>query len=253
MANWLRHDLQHYERAWAESTGEGVRIAVLDSGISCQHPALAGLQLADDCIIACKQGQWRACPGNGEDPFGHGTAIASIIHQLAPAAELGSFRILGPTQQSRTVAITAAVREAVSRGYHIIHASFGCPDWNEILYYKAWTDGCFLRDVAVVAAADRMEEAEPEWPAHFLSVAAVGASEKHAPLGTIWKRQNRMVSFTAPGHNLTVPWADGREKNVSGSSFAAPQLTARYARLLASDSTLTPSQLQLLSAALAEG
>ena len=84
------------EWAWSGSTGAGVKVAVVDSGIDAAHPAVGevagGVVLefdpdADDYV--------RKIEGPHEDLFGHGTACAAIIKHAAPECELYSVRVLG--------------------------------------------------------------------------------------------------------------------------------------------------------------
>ena len=92
------HFIQH-------GRGRGIRVAVLDSGIELNHPVLSGLTMADDIAVVDDGLHLRVVPGEGRDVYGHGTAVAGIIHQLAPEATLGSFRVLGQQLRSRTLVI----------------------------------------------------------------------------------------------------------------------------------------------------
>src|SRR5690348_6795676 len=83
------------EWAWGESTGAGVKVAIVDSGIDSAHPAVGGSVAAYLQFHDAADGlevDWS--PHN--DVSGHGTACAGIIRSLAPDCELYSIRILGP-------------------------------------------------------------------------------------------------------------------------------------------------------------
>jgi len=71
--------------------GASIKIAVIDSGVEGSHPLLHGLTLADDVAIIEQGQQIAAVAGEGRDVYGHGTAIAGIIRQLAPEAEIEAF------------------------------------------------------------------------------------------------------------------------------------------------------------------
>src|SRR5207237_4144868 len=89
--------------AWQRSTGAGVRIGIVDSGVEAGHEDLAGkVVAATDCINT--GGDPRACAGSGQDDSGHGTHMAGIaaaakdngrgIAGVAPDAELVVARVL---------------------------------------------------------------------------------------------------------------------------------------------------------------
>src|SRR5690349_14345191 len=126
-----RRSLQH-------GTGSGIKVAVLDSGVETGHPFLEGMKLADDWAIELVDNRLQVLAGDGQDTFGHGTAIAGIIHRVAPEAQIGSFRVLGQNLRSRSMIIRAAALLAIERGYHIINCSFGCSREDHVLYYKDW-------------------------------------------------------------------------------------------------------------------
>ena len=84
------------EWAWGGSTGRGVRVAVVDSGIDADHPALGGMVRGAVAVVE-KDGQCSYEAGPHGDAFGHGTACAGIIHSIAPEAELYSVKVLGAT------------------------------------------------------------------------------------------------------------------------------------------------------------
>ena len=84
------------EWAWGNSTGQGVRVAVVDSGIEHDHPALEGCVRGG--VVAEYDGRTKnkvrfVADDAPRDLFGHGTACAGIIHALAPDAELYSVRV----------------------------------------------------------------------------------------------------------------------------------------------------------------
>src|SRR5437588_3796432 len=85
-----------------QGKGRNEKIAVLDSGIEAGHCLLGGLSLADDLAVIEQGLELVTAPGEGRDVFGHGTAIAGIIRQIAPEAQIGSFRVLGEQLRSRS-------------------------------------------------------------------------------------------------------------------------------------------------------
>ena len=229
----------------AEGRGRGVRIALLDSGVETAHPALAKLRLADDLVFFARDGRIVCEPGDGTDPYGHGTAVAGIIHELAPEAELGSFRVLGPQLASRTGIASAAAREALARGYHILNCSFGCGISAHIHLYKAWVDLAWTEGAHVVAACNNLDPAQAEWPAHLLPAIGVNMTAAAPPDGLV-VMPGQFIEFAALGVDVTVPWCGGGFRQMTGSSLAAPRVTGLLARLLSVFPGLGPAQVRAL-------
>lgn len=123
-------------RMLAEGTGRGIRIAVVDSGIETSHPALAGLALADDVALIQDGLEIRTIEGGGEDLFGHGTAVAAVIREVAPEAALGSFRVLDARNAAKNEIVCAGARLAMERGYDIINISIGSGIREHVFLYK---------------------------------------------------------------------------------------------------------------------
>jgi subtilisin len=248
VTRWL--DPAQAAAAIRSGRGRGVKIAILDSGIESPHPALSTLRLADDVAIVEDGRHLSATDGGGRDVFGHGTAVAGLVHEGAPESVLGSFRVLSGSLRSRTAIILEGARAAMDRGYHIINCSLGSgvkEHWDK---FKAWVDEAYLRGVHVVAACNNQDPTRPEWPAHFTSVIAVNMA-REAGAQDLFHRRGSLVEFAACGVDIEVPWCGGQMKRMTGSSFAAPRVTAMLACLLSEAPGLTPLQVKTLLQALA--
>jgi subtilisin family serine protease len=248
MGCWIQ--LNEAERALTEGTGRGIKIAVIDSGLESSHPLLAGLKIAEDIAIV-DNGVKLGIANSDGDVFGHGTAVSGIIKGLAPEAEIGSIRVLGRNNASRTAIIQLGAQEAISRGYDILNCSFGCAVEAQVLNYKAWVDEAYLRGVHVVAACNNDDFRTPEWPAFFSSVLAVNMARTDDESIFFYLR-GTMVEFAARGVDVTVAWRGGAKKLVTGSSFAAPRISALLARLLSVYPDLSPLQAKSILHAIAK-
>jgi subtilisin family serine protease len=225
--------------------GRGVRIAVLDSGIEISHPALRELRLIDDLAVVEDGNKLAVVPGEGRDLFGHGTAIAGIIHRAAPEAEIGSIRVLGESLSARTAIILEGARQAIDRGYDILNCSIGCAIPEHILKYKTWVDEAYLQGMHIVAACNNTDFGRPEWPGFFTSVLTVNmALAEDRP--EIFYKPGHLVEFAARGVDVEVPWSGGGMKKVTGSSFAAPRVAGMLACLLSEVPNLDPLQAKTL-------
>ena len=112
------------EWAWGEGTGNGVRVAVVDSGIDATHPAVG--QVHGGVVIEPDDNAVdgiRIVPGEHQDLYGHGTACAAIIRGLAPGCELYSVRVLGPALTGRGRVFGAGLRWAIDNGMDVVNLS----------------------------------------------------------------------------------------------------------------------------------
>ncbi len=228
--------------AMARGTGKGVKVAVLDSGIDTGHLRLGGLRLSDSVAVEADNGRLLIFENAGSDVYGHGTAVASIIHETAPEAEIGSFRVLNAKNFSRTEIIREGVRQALDRGYHVLNCSFGCKGLAKfVMAYKEWVDEAWINGTHLVAACSNVSFTEPEWPGHFPSVITVNMATKDAE--GLYYRPGSLVEFAARGEELEVPWKGGEIRVETGSSLATPFVTGLVARILSHCPGMSPPHM----------
>ncbi|MEZ0386807.1 MAG: S8 family serine peptidase [Verrucomicrobium sp.] len=233
--------------------GHGIRIAVLDSGVEWSHPDLGGVRVADDLTIIEEDGRLEAVPNDGGDVFGHGTAVAGILHEIAPEAEIGSFRVLDLRNQSQSEMICFGAQLAIERGYHIINCSFGARLKAQVLMFKSWVDRAYLSGSHVVAACNNEDFRKSEWPGDFSSVITVNMLATPERECLFRNQPGTLVEFAALGVNVNVPWKGGIRRDASGSSFAAPRAAALMARMLSIFPHLSPLQAKGLLHQIASG
>ena len=243
MPSWISPE--EAAEALRTGTGRGVRIAVLDSGIETRHPALGGVAWGEDLAVVEAGFQLEVMPGGGHDLFGHGTAVAGIIHRMAPEAEIASFRVLGSSLEARTAIVQEGALLAIERGYHILNCSFGCMISEHVHRYKHWVDRAYINGAHVVAACSNSGAHRQEWPAFFSSVIGVNMARAESD-ELLLLRRGTLVEFAAHGVDVDVPWSEGKTKRVTGSSFAAPHVTGLLARLLSVHPHLHPLEAKAL-------
>jgi len=208
-----------------------VRIAILDSGVDVNHPAIDASKIEDQYVITDGEFGMEINSDESGDLFGHGTAIAYLIQQIAPEATIGSFKVFESKEGGKAALIQGAVEAAIDEDYHIINCSFGTAARSIIFKaFKTWIDAAYIADVHVVTACNNNNYARPEWPAHFTSVIAVNMGR--AKKDDFYYRDGYMVEFFAKGERVKVPWLENEWKTVTGSSYAAPVLSGQVARLL---------------------
>ena len=103
-------DLDNARKAIMHGRGTQVKVAIIDSGVEKSHPQLKDIDLVDDLTVESNGNRLRIAPGGGRDVFGHGTAVAGVIKALAPEVRIGSIRVLGHDNTSRTAIILRAAQ-----------------------------------------------------------------------------------------------------------------------------------------------
>ncbi len=234
--------------AWGGSTGRGVRVAVIDSGIDASHPAVGGRISGYLAITASADGELSYDTGPHEDAVGHGTACAGVIRGLAPDCELYSVRVLGPRLAGRGSVLLAGLQWAIENGIQLCNLSLGTtkPELYGVLHELA--DEAYFRNIILVAAANN--QFVPTFPAAYASVISVAACEAQDE-GIFFYNPEPPVEFGAPGIKVRVAWRDGGWLTGTGNSFAAPHITGTVARILGKHPRLTPFQVKAVLRALA--
>jgi len=210
------------------ATGLGVRVIALDSGVQVGHPALAGATMRCWRVEQDLAGNCRVVEDAEGDVFGHGTAAAAIIRRYAPDAVIDSLRVIGrPGGWSTNV--LAGLHWAIDQGYDVINCSFTTADTEFLPDYKTAVDRAFCRNALIVSACNNKAFWRVEYPGSFPSV--ISSDYGLFDHLTLRRRPGELVEFVAPGQDLRVAWKDGTWRVMTGSSFAAPHLSAIAARI----------------------
>jgi len=199
--------------------GQGIVVAVLDTGIDASHPELAG-RVVDSLDLT-------GSPGSG-DLNGHGTHMAGII-----AARAGEMGITGAAYNCSLLDIKTAENDgstdaekiargilwAVNRGARVINVSLTVNRSYPLLEYAAayaWNHNCLI-----VAAAGNSFSKNPVYPASYPNVVSVAATDKKDALAK-WSNRGEWITVAAPGVDIysTVPGDAYAVKNGSSCSTA---------------------------------
>lgn len=232
--------------AWGGSTGKGVRVAVIDSGVEADHPAVAGV----DGWVAIQEnkGQLTYDTSPHADGYGHGTACAGIIRGLAPDCEIYSVKVLGANLTGRGVVFAAGLRWAIEHDMHVCNMSLSTNREEFFALFHQLADLAYFRRIPLVCAANNVPGASyPSLYGVVLSVAAHAGRNPEA----FDANPSPPVEFGAPGLDVRVPWLDGGHITATGNSFATPHITGLVARILAKHPALTIFQLKTVLYALA--
>lgn len=276
-AVWAIGNAQAFAQQWAPtalrldvahkySTGAGVRIAVLDTGVDGSHPLLQsrllpGYDFVDDDNDPSEE-------GTSSDPgFGHGTHVAGLIATVAPDARVMPLRVLDPSGQGNTWVLSEALLYAVDPdgdpatddGAHVINLSLGSTTRTRILDaitqlvtctavpddpafdmtdpgYQTDIDRCSSGAGVVIAAAagNDSTDAVRQYPAaeRVHGLVAVAASDASAHVAT-FSNFGSWIGIAAPGAAITSSFPGGGYATWSGTSMASPLVAGTAALLLA--------------------
>jgi subtilisin family serine protease len=228
------------EWAWGDSTGKGVRVCILDSGVEVGHPSVGELERAVAITIGDDEEAVVTEDTEG-DVSGHGTACAGIVRSLAPECGISSVRVLGQGFKGSGNVLLAGLRHAVEEGYDLINMSLSTTKKPFAAILHELADSAYFRRTVLVASAHNMPVESYPWK--FSSVISVGSHEETDPMAFFYN-PSPPVEFFARGVNVDVAWSGGRSLTVSGNSFATPHITAICALILAKHPELTPFQLK---------
>lgn len=244
------------ENAWPLSTGNGVTVAVIDSGVSTEHPTLTGkVRAGRDFLGAADPG---TCDENG-----HGTLIAGIIagrentsagfrfYGVAPAATVVPVRVLRDQRRSTGADLSATIAEAVrwsvdEGAADVINLSLTTPPTAALEQAIAYAVG---KRVVVVAAAGndggQQNSGQPVYPAAYpgvIAVAGVNDKDVHVTSST----PGEFVDVAAPGENIAGPSPAGGGylfTKEGGTSFAAAYVSGVAALIRGYDPSATPDEV----------
>lgn len=230
--------------AWGGSTGRGVRVAVIDSGVEATHPWLG--DAVKGGVIVEYDGRRKESVRFVDEPqprdlFGHGTACAGIIHKLAPSAEIYSVRVLGKDLSGRALQFAGGLRWAIEHGMQVLNLSLSTSKQEYYGLFHELADEAYFKNVLLVSAVNNIPA--PSYPSLYSSVVSVAAHEGQDPF-TFYYNPDPPVEFGAPGIDVEVAWANSSSMTTTGNSFAAPHIAGLATLIRSKHPELTPFQIK---------
>jgi subtilisin len=227
------------EWAWGGSTGAGVRVCILDSGVEGGHPLVGEVQRS---VAVTKNGdEIEIGDDDSGDLCGHGTACAGIIRALAPDCELTSVRVLGAGYTGSAGVLLAGLAWAIEQGFDVVNLSLSTTKKQYTDRLHELADAAYFKRAMLVAAAHNMPVESFPW--RFASVVSVGSHESDDPYA-VYANPSPPVEFFARGLNVEVAWLGGGTLKATGNSFATPHVAGLCAAILGKHPALTPFQLK---------
>jgi subtilisin family serine protease len=249
--------------AWKHSTGRGITVAVIDSGVEATVVNLRGQVLIGiDMVDPRHRNGWH-------DPVfagGHGTGTASIVagtgrgnrvYGIAPDARILPVRVLNQNGVGPDARVALAIRWATDHGADVINLSLGTAG-DEITDLDRRRQHAAVRyavrhGVVVVAGAGNNgpDNPRPFYPAAFPEVIAVGGTNHEGTRPVRFSDRGDWVDVAAPAVMIRNTNNDGTAGAATGTSFAAPAVAAVVALMLEANPWLSPVRVRRILASTA--
>jgi subtilisin family serine protease len=237
-------------REWAigGSTGSGVKVAIVDSGVDANHPAVG--RVAGAVIVEPDDSEdgYRIVEGPHADLYGHGTACAGIIRSIAPDVELYSVRVLGERLTGKGWIFAAGLDWAIEAGMDVVNLSLSTTNEDYLTVFHDLADTAAFRRIMLVSAM--ANEPKTTIPGEFSSVFSTASIRTDDPLELRYNAAGP-AEWGARGVEVDVAWSDGSTVAATGNSFATPHVAGLIALVLGKHPDLTPFQVKTVLAALA--
>ncbi|MEV7370513.1 type VII secretion-associated serine protease mycosin [Streptomyces sp. NPDC090301] len=254
----------HTAEAWQTTKGEGITVAVLDTGVDDQHPDLEGSVLAGRDLVGFGASR-------GDRAWArHGTAMAGIIAGhghgpdggdgvlgIAPDARILPVRVIlegtdksrDKARKTRGTALAEGIRWAADHGADVINMSLG--DDSKSAHPDAGEDAAvqyaLAKGVSVVASAGNGGEKGDHisYPAAYPGVIAVTAVDRYGTHASFSTRR-WYATVSAPGVDIAIADPDRRYYEGWGTSAAAAFASGAVALVRSAHPDLTPAQVKRL-------
>jgi thermitase len=237
-------DMIHLPLAHTRSRGQGVIVAVLDTGVDAAHPALQGrLVPGYDFVDGDADPSEKGVYGQNIS-YGHGTHVAGLVALAAPDAKIMPLRVLDVDGSGNVWVLAQAIQYAIDHGASVINMSLSTSTRTRLLEDVIGRAACENAGacaaqqggVVVVMAAGNSGSQKQEYPAaepkNLGGALAVAATTQQDTLAS-FSNYGPWVSLAAPGESVLSSVPGGEYASWSGTSMAAP-LVAGTAALVRS-------------------
>lgn len=224
-----------------DSWGEGVLVAILDTGIS-DHPSIPMDRVTR--IKLTSDGDYY----NAGELSLHGTAVASLIAGtgvgvagIAPGVDLLSIKVLSDEGVGDAFTLAKGVVEAVDGGADVVNMCLGT--YGDSYLLRDAVRYAYERGVVVIAAAGNDAIEGVAYPAGYEEVIAVAAADA-AGNHMYFSNRGDEIDIAAPGAGVNAAWTEDGVGWFTGTSAAAPFVAGMAAALRGEDRDLTPDQIK---------
>jgi subtilisin family serine protease len=223
--------------AWSYSTGEGVKVGIIDTGIDRDHPDLvANIKGGFNTIAPMPP---YPDPNDFDDDHGHGTHCAGIIGAVdntigvvgvAPDAWLYGIKAFNAYGSGYTSDCIEAIEWCIKKEMQVISMSWGSYGDDPALHQIC--DIAWKRGIVLVAAAGNEGYYTPDlYPAGYSSVMAISATNSSDNLPW-WSNYGNEIELAAPGVSIYSCYMGGGYAYMSGTSMACPHVSGTAALVI---------------------
>ncbi|MFN3188880.1 MAG: S8 family serine peptidase [Aureliella sp.] len=268
--DWNLNSINAPEAWQAGYTGQGVTVAIVDTGVDLDHPDLVtnlfvnpgeipGNGLDDDqngYVDDVHGYDFVDRDANPNDGNGHGTHVAGSVAAanngvgatgVAPDAKILPVRVLGDNGSGSTRSVADGIRYAADLGAQVINLSLGGGYSQAVAAAINYANS--LGSI-VIAAAGNEGASVPSYPARLSSgynnVLSVGAFNSSSQIAGFSNRvgSSNASQVDAPGVSVYSTYLNGSYSRLSGTSMASPHVAGVAALALSANPSLSPSTLR---------
>lgn len=221
------------KEAAAKGYTRSVTVAVVDTGINASNAMFRGRTISSQSYNFFGNNK------NVQDTFGHGTHVCGIIADATPTnVGLLVLRVSNSEGKSSLLTIKTALQYAIAKKADVVNLSMGFIDANAYLYdyLNSTIDKAYERGIPICCAAGNGEQGSTGidvrycYPACYSKTIAVSAIDTSHHLAS-YSNRGSGIDFTAPGTGIVSAYFRGGTTAMSGTSMAAPHITAAIAYL----------------------
>ncbi|MBO1417171.1 type VII secretion-associated serine protease mycosin [Streptomyces sp. FH025] len=241
-----------------KTTGAGVTVAVIDTGVDDRNPQLAGKVDAGPSLLFNKEANKPVDGTSKDDTVGHGTKVAGIIAAgrsdrtgfvgLAPDARILAIRQNDSEGNGDVSTLVTAIHKAIEAKVRVINISqdvrgAGDAHFGGYQDLKAEIEAAEKADIVVVASSGNDGKEGDTYPGAFPTVLSVGASDRNNERAP-FSQYGSFVKVAAPGVDMLSTVPGGGQCVDNGTSFAAPYVSGLAALLIGAHPNWTAAQVR---------
>lgn len=230
-------------------TGEGITVAVVDTGIEVRHSAFSSGQILTAKCKSFVSGEAADMDGNGHGTHCAGT-IASPQYGVAPKAKLVGVKVLSASGSGTWEAVRGGVEYAATVADVVSMSLGGTASASGNVVEGAVKNAIGAGIVFVIAAGNSGPSARTiGTPGTTQEAITVGAIQQGGTIASFSSRGPSVYGhakpeIVAPGVNVLSAWKNGGTNTISGTSMATPHVAGLCALILSKNKNLKPADVK---------